>query len=196
MDTDPKLFLLWINENLPIEYRDLNDLADGYNAISKADIFLGRTGRSQNYSLWSYASDMMNGGVATAKTHNYPNDSYNFPKWLRERKDIKSSLDTRDIVITKISKACHNSNKKGKDLLLSYFTNTFRNDISFAIKMKNKLDLSEAEIKFLLGESHKHKLQLILNPRETLPEPSKEKETSEKIEKEEKENLQHSLLDF
>ena len=178
------------------EYRDINDLVDGYSAVSKADIFLGRTGRSQNYSLWSYACDLMNGGVATAKTHNYPNDSYNFPKWLRERKDIKSSLDTRDEVITKISKACHNSNKKGKDLMLSYFTNMFKNNTAFAIKMKTKLDLSEAEIKFLLGESHKHKLQGILNPHETLPGPSKNKELSEKIEKEEKENMQQSLFDF
>jgi len=86
LDADPKHVLLWINENLPNEYRDTNDLVGGYHALSKADVFLGRTARRQNYALWSYAWDIMNGGVATAKTRNYPNDKYDFPTWLREKK--------------------------------------------------------------------------------------------------------------
>ena len=150
LDVDPKLRILWINENLPKEYIDTNDMANGYDAVSKADVFLGRTAKRQNYSLWSYACDIMNGGVAIAKTHNYPNDSYNFPSWLREKKSGKSYTDVRDLVVAKISKVNHNSYKKSKDFLLSYFTHMFRNDTYFAIKMKKKFDFSEAEIKYLL----------------------------------------------
>jgi replication factor C large subunit len=188
--------LLWINENLPKEYIDTNDLVKGYDALSKADIFLGRTNRRQNYALWSYACDIMNGGIATAKTHNYPNDSYNFPLWLRARKGIKSGLDIRDQIVKKLSKISHNSNKKGRDFLLSYFTNMFRNNTYFAIKMKTKLDLSEAEIKYLLGSSHQHKLKKILLSIEKIFEKPIAIETNKKEEKEEKENLQPSLFDF
>ncbi|GAG31330.1 unnamed protein product, partial [marine sediment metagenome] len=142
LDVDPKLRILWINENLPKEYIDSNDLVKGYDALSKADIFLGRTARRQNYALWSYACDIMNGGIATAKTHNYPNDSYSFPTWLREKKNVKVNSDVRDLIIEKISNVSHNSSKKSKVFLLTYFTNMFRNDTYFAIKMKNKFDFS------------------------------------------------------
>jgi replication factor C large subunit len=196
LDVDPKLRILWINENLPKEYIDSNDLANGYTALSKADVFLGRTAKRQNYALWSYACDIMNGGVATAKTHNYPNDNYNFPTWLREKKQIKDNSDIRDLIVEKISNVCHNSSKKSKDFLLSYFTNMFRNDTYFAIKMKNKFDFSEAEIKYILGKSQKYKLKEILLSRE----PNLVKKTQSEIENsednEEKEELQQSLLDF
>jgi len=194
LDADPKIILLWINENLPLEYRDINDLVDGYEAISKADIFLGRTAKTQNYSLWSYSCDIMNGGVATSKTHEYSNDRYNFPKWLRERKDIKIKLETRENITKKIRKVCHNSNKKIKELFLPYFTYLFRNNTYFAIKMKNKLDLSEAEIKYLLGKDYIYRLKEILSSHEVI---SKKLVSQEKTkEKAKKENLQPSLFDF
>jgi len=196
LDADPKLVMLWINENLPKEYIDTNDLVKGYDALSKADIFLGRTNRRQNYALWSYACDIMNGGVAIAKTHNYPNDNYNFPTWLRDRKGIKSGLDVRDQIVEKISRITHNSNKKGRDLILSYFTNMFRNNTYFALKMKHKLDLNETEIKYLLGKNHQHKLREILHTHEKNYEKSITKEIAKSEEKEEKENLQQSLFDF
>ncbi len=196
LDVDPKLRILWINENLPREYIDYKDLTKGYDAISKADVFLGRTAKKQNYALWSYACDIMNGGVATAKTHNYPNDSYSFPTWLREKKSIKGKLDVRDLIIKKISEISHNSNTKSRDFLLSYFTHMFRNNTYFAIKMKNKLGLSEGEIKYLLGESHKHKLKDILHSIEPIYEKQVQEELVEPDEEDKKENLQQSLFDF
>lgn len=197
LDVDPKLRILWINENLPREYIDTNDMANGYHALSKADVFLGRTARKQNYTLWSYACDIMSGGIATAKTHNYPNDNYNFPTWLRERKSGRSYLDIRDQIVEKLNRTCHNSNNKSREFLLSYFTHMFRNDTDFAIKMKRKFDFSETEIKYLLGESHKHKLKEILLSLDVSPlKTTKEEVEAPSEEEEKKENMQQSLLDF
>jgi replication factor C large subunit len=196
LDVDPKLRILWITENLPKEYIDINDMANAYNALSKADVFLGRTAKKQNYSLWSYACDIMHGGIATAKTHNYPNDSYNFPTWLKEKKGVKSNVDLRDLIVEKISSQCHNSNIKSKDFLLSYFTHMFRNNTYFAIKMKNKFDFSEAEIKFLLGKSHQHKLKDILLAHEPIYVKPIAEQVEEPDEEDKKEDLQQSLLDF
>jgi len=195
LDLDPKLRILWINENLPREYIDYNDLMNGYDALSKADLFLGRTGRKQNYSLWSYACDMMQGGIAIAKTHNYPNDNYNFPTWLREKKSIKNIADVRQLISEKLGKICHTSNKKSQQLMMSYFTSMFRNNTHFAIKMKNKFGFSESEIKYILGESHKHKLKEILLALEPVYEKPIFEESSEDNE-EKNEKMQQSLLDF
>ncbi len=196
LDLDPKLVILWINENLPREYLDSGDLANGYEALSKADLFLGRTAQRQNYALWSYACDLMNGGVATAKTHNYPNDSYNFPTWLRERKEFRNTLEVRDLILGKLNSISHCSKSKNRSFLLSYFTHMFRNNTYFAIKMKNKLDLTESEIKYLLGESHQHKLKDILNSPEIIYEKPITTDLTEEDEEEKSESMQQSLFDF
>ena len=199
LDEDPRTLLLWINENLPIEYKDRNDLNQGYDALSKADIFLGRTNRRQNYALWSYAYDMMNGGVATAKTHNYPNEKYNFPTWLREKKKSKNSRNIRKSITEKISGSFHNSQKKSTNFILKHFIYMFQNDTYFAIKMKHKYDLTEAEIQYLLGEKHAHKLKNILRSSDIdKVKPIEEKTiNSDKNEKKDKiENIQQSLSDF
>lgn len=79
-----------------------------------------------------------------------------------------------------------------------YFVNMFRNDIDFAVKMKHKLNLTEIEIKYLLGEEHLHKMEEILAPTmiSDIPPVEKEVATSGEKEKTEKENRQQSLLDF
>lgn len=203
LNEDPNMILLWINENLPKEYIDHNDLADGYNALSKADIFLGRTYRRQNFRLWAYACDMMNGGVATAKTHNYPNKKYNFPTWLKDKKSSKNSSDIRESISIKLGVLCHNSKRKSKNEFITHFSHIFRKNMLFAIKMKNKLDLTEAEIKYLLGEKHVHKLKDILISSEKnnlilYEEKQQPSKIGEEIteEKEEHEKIQHSLFDF
>ncbi len=162
LDLDPKLVLLWINENLPKEYIDLNDLASAYDKLSKSDLFFGRTFRNQNYGMWSYACDMMNGGVATSKSHNYPNSRYNFPTYLKQKKSSKNKRDIRKSIVKKISKNCHNSDNKTKDQFFSFFIHMFKNNDEFAKKMKKNFDLTENEVKYLIGTKDKQKLKLIM----------------------------------
>jgi len=198
LDLDPGLVLLWINENLPKEYIDINDLVKGYDMISKSDMFLGRTYKNQNYGLWSYACDLMNGGVAVAKSHNYPNKTYNFPTYIRQIKNSKNKTDIRKMIVKKISKNCHNSTDKTKDQSLLYFTHIFRSNLSFAIKMKNKLDLTEPEIKYLLGKRHLNKLNEILKSSEQdkIKPIGDEIDETKKTQKENNEKIQQSLFDF
>ena len=193
LDIDPNLLILWINENLPKEYLDRDDLVSGFEALSKADIFLGRTFQCQDYCLWSYACDMMNGGVAVAKTHTYPNDKYDFPVWLRSRKTGKTSFDVKDVVIKKLSKETHLSNKKNKEDVFSYFVNMFKNDTSFAINLKEKLDLTENEVEFLLGPTHGNKLKQIMSSSE-IKKLEKQEEKKEEIQEKKPDNIQQSLF--
>ena len=198
IDVDPNLLILWINENLPKEYIDNIDLINGYSALSKADVFLGRTRRKQNYGLWSYACDIMNGGIAVSKSHSYPNNSYNFPTWLRGKKAFKNKSNLERIVINKISKSSHLSNSKAKNDVLNYFISIFRNNTGFAIQMKNQYDLTEPEIEFLLGKTHAYKLKEIIaaSEIEKAQVVKEEKSDNKKIEDEDKEKIQQSLFDF
>jgi len=67
LDESPEDLVHWIDENLPLVY-GTGDLAAGYERLSRADVFLGRVRRRQNYGLWRYASFMMTGGVQAART--------------------------------------------------------------------------------------------------------------------------------
>jgi hypothetical protein len=74
----------------------------------------------------------------------------------------------------------------------------FCNDTGFAIKMKNNLDLTEEEIKYLLGKSHAHKLkEIMLSKEKKQVKPIDKKTADEKKHIEEKkEEIQQTLFDF
>ena len=200
LDVPPETFLLWISENLPREYIATEDLIKGFEALSKADIFLGRVYKRQYYGFWSYANDLMNGGVSVAKAHNYGNIKYFSPKWIKDLKSSKSIRSIRDSVIKKISILTHNSNDKTKDFL-PYFSHLFRNNTRFASKMKNKLDLTESEVKYILGKEHLNKLKDIMQISEKIDEmqieikPDGKEKLKEKKEKKQ-EIKQPSIFDF
>ena len=203
VDVPPETFLLWLSENLPREYIDIDDLIRGYEALSKADLFFGRVFRRQGYVLWSYACDIMNGGISVAKTHNYGNVKYYSPTWIKEMRRSKPERGVRDAVVRKIGRLCHNSESKSKKFL-PHFKYLFRNDVRFASRMKDRLDLSESEIKYLLGEKDLHKMKGILQfsektddkqqvEIEVTTDDTKKEETKKEIKPEIK---QPSIFDF
>ncbi len=202
-DVQPEMLLLWISENLPREYLDPEDLVRGYDAVSKADVFFGRVKKGRAYELWSYACDLMSGGVSEAKTHSYGNNQYAFPAWMKEMKSKQSARALRDGVIKKISKLNHSSEQKTKDAILPHFQSLFRNNPRFACKMIKQLDFSEGEVKYLLGEKYLHRMKDIVqcaekadDKQEEIQVESVEKKTAEEEKKEESDLKQPSIFDF
>lgn len=202
VDIAPDLFLLWLTENLPREYIDTADLAQGYQALSQADIFLRRVYRRQYYGFWSYATDIMNGGIATAKTHNYSNMRYYAPTWMKELGKSKPTRITREAIIQKLQPLTHTSASKSKDVILPYVQLMIQRDVSFARKMRQRLNLTEQEIKWLLGKHHLSKLKDIMadnehkdEKQEEIPIPVFEEKKGEK-KSEKPEIKQPSLFDF
>lgn len=203
LDIPPETFLLWLNENLPREYLDTKDMIKGYEALSLADLFFGRVFKRQHYGFWSYAHEIMNGGVAIAKTHNYGNTKYAPPIWIKEMARSKSSRITRDSVLKKIGSVCHLSVKKGKESSINYIRFLFRTDMDFAGSMVRQLELSEGEIKYLLGEKYHHKFKDIMQSVEKKDDMQIEIETvennrtKEEVKKEKiPEIKQPSIFDF
>jgi replication factor C large subunit len=203
IDVEPEMLLLWIDENLPREYLDVEDLVRGYHAVSKADVFFGRVKKGRNYELWSYACDLMSGGVSVAKTHSYGNTQYAFPTYMKEMKSNQSPRMIRDGVVKKISKLNHTSDRKTKEVTFPHFQSLFRNNTRFACKMIKTLDLTESEAKYLLGEKHLHKMKDILQCAEKADDKQGEieitpvmKKKNEEEKKESSDLKQPSIFDF
>lgn len=81
-DIDYDSLKLWIDENIPYEYKSKEDVADAYDYLSKADVFDGRI-RKTHWKLLKYSIDLATAGVAVAKTGHYMQfTKYSFPGYL------------------------------------------------------------------------------------------------------------------
>jgi replication factor C large subunit len=153
LDEQPDFIILWLDENLPLAYRDPADLQRGFDALSKADIYIGRTNRKKQFSLWKYAIDLMTVGVALAKKKGHGSGGgYQFPSWLRKMAQHKGVRATGDSLSAKIARYCHTSRTVAKREILPFFRYIFSRVKEFRIGMIAELELEDGEVAFLLGE--------------------------------------------
>ncbi|MDD1773878.1 MAG: replication factor C large subunit, partial [Methanomassiliicoccales archaeon] len=149
----PEYVLLWLDENLPIEYRKPEDLERGFRFLARSDIFLGRVGRRQYFGLWSYASDLMSYGVNVAKESQYHEYArYRFPLYLMKMSRTRAMRGLKESVSSKLGTACHMSTSAVAENLLPYFNWLFRKDKDFRIAMAIRFDLDPEELAYLLNE--------------------------------------------
>jgi replication factor C large subunit len=152
LDEQPDHILLWVDENLPREYKLPEDLARGYEAVSRADVFLGRVMRRQQFGLWAYARELMSAGVATAKRRSYHEfNRYQFPGWLMLRSRASYGRRLEKEVLLKLGGYAHQSTYTARKDALPLFRQLFDVDSNFAKKFVRELRLEEEQVAFILN---------------------------------------------
>jgi replication factor C large subunit len=152
-DATPDDLVMWIDENLPKEYKDPNDLVAGMNALSRADVFLGRTRSTQDYALWGYASEMATIGVMAARTREYRDFvPFGFPQYLSRLGRTKGIRATKDQLALGLGRLTHMSKRKARQEQVETVAALFRMDREFAVAMTKELDLEDEEVLLLLGQ--------------------------------------------
>lgn len=157
MDTDasPEDLVMWVDENVPKEYKDPRDLAAAYEMLAKADRFLGRTRSTQDYSLWSYAGQLSTLGVmAVRQTESRAGSGYTpfgFPGWIMRMGRTKGLRGTKDRVAEALGRELHGSKRKMRSDQVEAFTVLFATDREFAIEQTYRLELEDDEVALLLG---------------------------------------------
>jgi replication factor C large subunit len=157
LDEDPERLIMWIDENLPSEYWDPEDLERGTAALARADEYLGRVRRTRRYGLWKYASDWMTGGVALARRGSYAGSRYRFPLWLVKMSRSRYRRATADSLLGKIGEAFHMSRQRARLTVLPLFARLFRSEESFRFAQAARLDLDAREVAYVLGEKQDSK---------------------------------------
>ncbi len=105
----PDQILMWVDENLPREYKN-EDLARAFEAVSKADVFLGRIRKQQYYRYYVYMNALLSGGVALAKKEKnssqikYQRSERPLKIWIANNANAK-----RKAIAEKIATATHSS---------------------------------------------------------------------------------------
>lgn len=149
LDESPEDLIQWVDENLPLAYQS-EDLFRGYECLARADVFLGRVSRRQNYGLWRYAGFLMTGGVQAAKAnarHGYV--AFRPPGLWRRLGQSRKARGVRDSAAMKIAHRCHVSAALARAELMG-FVGMLLKDRKLAAKVAAELDLAPEEIAHLI----------------------------------------------
>ena len=162
---DPRMMLLWVAENLPTSFYSFEDISSGFQCLSRADVYLGRTIRRSHYGLWSYAGDLSTIGVSLSRTGRYKPGRFQFPSWLKKTSTHKHVLSAQYSVVEKIAKYHHCSAKKVRSFLFPQLKILLSNDEELLRSLIKKLSLTEEET-FVLGGNKAKKIFIEMKEKE------------------------------
>jgi len=142
--------LLWIDENLPKEYKKPADLARAYDCLSKADVFSRRIRRWQHWRFLVYINALLTGGVAVSKDSKYKEFVKYTPTtrilklWMAKMKYAK-----RKAIAQKIAEKTHSSSKQTIKDSLPYIQVIFHKNRKESDLIAEELELNNEEIDWL-----------------------------------------------
>ena len=147
VDETPDDLLLWIEDKVPKVYEG-GELADAYEHLADADVWLGRVRATQNYSYWRYATDNVAAGVAAVRRSDRGG-------WTRYGgAPYRSARDaTRDYVAERIAASADVSTATARREILPYLeamTHHCRNR-ELTIRMTARYDLEAEHVAFVTG---------------------------------------------
>ncbi|HYA58125.1 MAG TPA: AAA family ATPase [Thermoplasmata archaeon] len=179
LDATPDDLLPWIEENIPRFAPDHQHTADALATLAVADRFLSWARRQRVYGLWSYASELLTGGVALSVREGTgsPRGGAMFPRFLGEMGRSRGLRAVREGMVAKMAKRFHLSTDKTRETLLPFMEAVFgkahrpRSDPDWkplARGIARELELSTEEVGLLLGvEPGSREVDALLAPDET-----------------------------
>lgn len=153
LDKIPDELEKWIEESIPREMTDTSDLAGAFDALSRADIYLGRTRRFQYYGFWSYARTLMTGGVALSRRYGRrPHVAdYGFPSHFTVMSRAKGTMSARVSLRGKLSPQFHTSGRSFNESVLPSLALLARREKGILDKLAVDAELDDGDIAYLLG---------------------------------------------
>ena len=150
IDEDLDQIKLWIDENLPNEYKKPEDLARAYHFISKADVFNRRIRRWQHWRFLVYINNFLSGGVSVSKDEKYKDFVQYKPTtrilklWMANQKYAK-----RKAIAQKIHEKLHTSVKESIKTTVPYLQVMFKTNRDMRDKIAQDLELDQEEVEWL-----------------------------------------------
>ena len=137
-------YTLWLDENLPLEYKDNNDLSKAYELISKADIFKGRIRRWQYWRLMYYQSLLLSAGISLSKS-NINNSYISYKRSMRPLRIWQLNMKNfkKKAIASKIASVTHTS-IKAVIRNFNYYKNIIKNE-----EIITQLKLDQEEIDYI-----------------------------------------------
>jgi replication factor C large subunit len=118
----PDEIIWWIEENIVNEYEKPEEIAGAYEMLAKANMFMARIYRRQNWKLLKYGIDLMTAGVAVSKDQMYKKFSrYQYPSKIKYLGMTKAKRAKEKAELSQLSKDLHCSVRKIRKEYLPFF---------------------------------------------------------------------------
>ncbi len=102
------MFMKWLEENIPLEYEKIEEQAEAFNWLSRADIFKGRIMRRQHWRYLKYVNSLSAAGVALSKKEIYHKFTrYQFPSGIRALSQSKKKRGLLKSIYKKVASKLH-----------------------------------------------------------------------------------------
>jgi len=150
IEEDLDEFMLWLDENMPKEYKNPEDLARAYNYLAKADIFRARIKRWQYWRFLDYVNTFLTAGVAVSKDKKYTG-IVQYKQTMRLLKIWQANMkyQKRKAIAEKIAEKTHASKKEVLHSTIPYFQAIFKKNKQMSDAIAAELDLDNEEIEWL-----------------------------------------------
>ncbi len=179
-DLDYETLLQWINENIPHQYTDAEDIWRAYESLARADIMLARTKRRGAWELLGYVFDLAGPGVALArKKSKFRWARYQYPQKILLLARTRELREVRDALAEAMAKRLLTSKKRFISEVMPYLRIIFEHRPDYAARIAISYNLTDRMVKMLAGskysevKDHINKLLLGLEkPATTVQPPS------------------------
>jgi replication factor C large subunit len=148
VDMDLDTVMMWLDENLPREYRKPEDLVRAYDHLSRADVYKGRIRRWQHWRFMVYVEALATAGIASAKDErlkepvDYIRSKRPLRIWMANQRFMK-----RKAIVKKISEKTHTSYRRALQDTYPYVREIIRRDNDSSLPAY--LELEDDEIAWL-----------------------------------------------
>jgi replication factor C large subunit len=137
----------WLEENIPVEYKKINDIYRAYYWLGKADIFRRRVLKTQHWRLLLYAQTDAYGGIALAKDKKYPGFTrYRPPTRLKLLAQMKEEREKLKEVAEKLKEKLHMSKRQIVKDYFAFISKLYAKYPKAAEKMARALGVKLEEI--------------------------------------------------
>ncbi len=151
-DLDYETLLQWINENIPIQLSDPEDVWRAYEALSRADIMLARTKRTMSWDLLSYVFDLAGPGVALSrKKSRFRWVKYQFPQKIMLMAKTKEMREVRNALAEAIAPRVLTSRRRFITEVLPFLRIIFQERPDYAARIAIAYNLTDNMVKYLAG---------------------------------------------
>jgi len=153
LDKTPDELEKWVEDGITVEMIDPDDMARAFDALSRADVYLGRTRKFKYYGFWSYARTLMTGGVAISRRSGRRRRAgeYRIPTQFIVLSRAKGATAARSSLREKLSPQFHTSGKSFNESVLPSLVMLARREKDLLHKLAVDGDLDEGDVSYLLG---------------------------------------------
>lgn len=145
------LFLA-ISDNVPLQYKDPDEVGEAFDHLSRADVFFGRINRTRDYGLLGYALEEMSMGVANARQHAYQPVGYQYPpsRFIALSRS-RSEREMLNSIAAGLGPELHASRRDVIKEIIPFLRIILREDMKNGNHIAMALRLTDEQVTFLTG---------------------------------------------